>query len=179
MLEIKSIWDLLSMTVLITHPYALYEFLVFLKSDMLIGLSVVQMFEKFGKYMTKSLYDPIFKRPDAANNCNLLNSGGKCGHLCGFPSGHTSSITFFMNALMFRNHSEITLETFVKYNILPFLVGVSRYMKSCHNMIQIVCGYLLALVISLMLYRTNYRITYQQDDTNKEKFTRSTPNPKT
>ena len=59
MLEIKNVWDLLSMTVLITHPYALYEFLVFLKSDMLIGLSVVQMFEKFGKYMTKSLYDPI------------------------------------------------------------------------------------------------------------------------
>jgi membrane-associated phospholipid phosphatase len=104
------------------------------------------------KKITTGWYPDIFKRPNGATDCNLFNYGGKSDHCSGFPSGHVASITFFMEMLVLRNNVDV-LYNKTTYYVPILLVAYSRYMKKCHNIIQIFAGYLLGYGVANILYK--------------------------
>lgn len=103
------------------------------------------------KNLTHKLYDPIFKRPNKAFNCNMCNNDGDVSKNAGFPSGHMATISLIMNFYLFYNNKTYDLihwKDIILYNIPCVLVAYGRYSKSCHNIIQIVAGYLLGLLMA-------------------------------
>jgi len=144
--KIKSLWDLISLTILITPYMGIYELLDG-KIELLIGLFLCLTIEKNIKRLTHQWTPSIFKRPDEAIDCSILNDGGPAGDRGGFPSGHVATTSFFVNMYYFNNN-KYNYKTFFKYNLFPIIMGLARYMKNCHNIYQIVAGYLLGLGIA-------------------------------
>tara|TARA_B100000900_G_scaffold413543_1_gene437806 strand:+ start:611 stop:1126 length:516 start_codon:yes stop_codon:yes gene_type:complete len=126
------------------------------------------------KLLTSSTPFPsIFKRPDGAADCNLFNTGGKCENESGFPSGHVTLISYFCFYIYSRYSRNIQdyifgtdddavevggddhghEEAIVKVVcILPIiLMGFARYMKNCHNIIQIIAGCATGYGISMFM----------------------------
>lgn len=90
--------------------------------------------------------DPLFYRPRGALFCTLLN--GKCDPRApAFPSGHVSVATFLTIALyrlyLDRDRDPFT-QPFLVAGACVYIVAVaySRYAKRCHNVLQIVGGFL-------------------------------------
>lgn len=79
----------------------------------------------------------VFKRPEEAYNCTLLNGGGAASTKPGFPSGHVAVAVFITVSLLVLNPNIVL---FILSLIYICLVGYSRYSKSCHNMPQIIVG---------------------------------------
>ncbi len=141
MIQIKSIWDLISAFVLVCGYFGVYnafdgDF------EILVSYFLTLAVEKNTKRMTANMYPSIFKRPDAATDCSLLNSGGPVGDRGGFPSGHMAVTSYFMNYLYFKN-KDYSLKAKLYYHIPVVMMASARYMKNCHNVYQIVGGYLL------------------------------------
>lgn len=103
------------------------------------------------KLTTNLQHSYIFKRPDGAINCSLFNSGGLVDEKSGFPSGHMCSISFVMIYLYLKNQ-KYTSENFILYNIPVILVATGRYMKGCHNLIQILAGYIVGFSVAMFLF---------------------------
>ena len=141
MIQIKSIWDFISAFVLICAYYGIYKAFDG-DFEIMISYYLTLAIEKNTKRMTSSLYPSIFKRPDKALDCSLLNTGGPVGDRGGFPSGHMAITSYFMNYLYLKN-KDFTLKTQLYYHIPVFLMASARYMKNCHNIPQIIAGYLL------------------------------------
>lgn len=76
-------------------------------------------------------------RPAAASGCDLLCIGGPAGGQPGFPSGHMTSVTFWVVATWLRTHDRRVLWWGV-----PWIAAMAwaRAAKSCHNWQQIVGG---------------------------------------
>jgi len=128
--------------------YILYT----LDYTLLLGEIVCAFIQYSSKEITHGWYPPIFKRPDGATDCDLFNRGGIVDHKSGFCSGHVASISLFMKMMLLRSKKNDWYSTF-KYNIPIFLVAYARYMKGCHNLIQIAAGYLLGYGIATILYK--------------------------
>lgn len=143
MIKIASIYDIFSLIPLLIDVYILISFNV--KLLLLLWLSLFIHYQL--KDYTSGLYPNIFKRPDGANNCDICNKGGNVSMKSGFPSGHMTTISLFTNYLLLKKE-KITFKDIVLYNIPCVLVGIGRYYKKCHNIIQIVSGYLLGLGIA-------------------------------
>jgi membrane-associated phospholipid phosphatase len=103
------------------------------------------------KEITSGWYPPIFKRPNGATDCSLFNTGGLVDHKSGFPSGHVTAISFLMYSLLLK-HSHIGFKNMIQYNIPIVLVAYARIMKGCHNLIQVIAGYLLGYGVAYMLH---------------------------
>jgi membrane-associated phospholipid phosphatase len=104
------------------------------------------------KMMTTGWYPPIFKRPDGACDCNLFNLGGKMDNKSGFPSGHVASVSFFMEMMILRDNISSWYNKLIYY-IPVLLIAYARYMKKCHNIVQIIAGYILGFCMSNILYK--------------------------
>lgn len=122
----------------------------------LLGEILCTTIQHFSKQLTHGWYPPIFKRPLGARDCNLFNCGGNAEHCSGFPSGHVASITLLMEMLLLRNN-KTDLYNNIIYHIPIVLTAYSRYMKKCHNIIQIFAGYLLGYCVAKILH------TYDDD----------------
>ena len=141
MIQIKSIWDLISAFVLICAYFGIYKGMDG-DFEILISYFLTLTVEKNMKRMTANMYPSIFKRPDAARDCSLLNTGGPVGDRGGFPSGHMAVTSYFMHYLYFKNR-DYSLRAKLYYHTPIILMALARYMKSCHNIPQIIAGYLL------------------------------------
>lgn len=146
-IQIKSIYDVFSLIVLVVIVY----FLVFFDVTVITGSLVCVFLQHFIKTLTTGMYPDIFKRPDGATDCSLFNTGGLVDQNSGFPSGHVAIISFIMNFLNFKKRNII-------YNIPIILVAISRYVKKCHNMIQISAGYLLGYGIAYIFFKNDAKI---------------------
>lgn len=144
---INSIFDLISLAFpTIIYIISLYEFIKN-KPNLLYGILITSFFEKIFKYYTKNIN--IFKRPLGANNCDIFNSNGNVENKPGFPSGHVAVTSFFMNYLFFKYNSCFSF--YFLYCFPIYIMAISRYYKKCHNIEQIIGGYLLGLIISKYL----------------------------
>lgn len=162
--KLDTIYDFISIFALLVNIYFIYSF----DAILILGLAICLFLHDFMKEVTTGWYAPIFKRPDGANNCSLFNTGGLVDHKSGFPSGHVTVISFFMNVLWLRNKNKETRQTednndyssnnhmswksLVLYNLPIVLMGYARIMKGCHNLIQVTVGYLLGLGVANLLY---------------------------
>ena len=100
--------------------------------------------------MTYYINYNIFKRPKNAYNCNILNNSGDDSFKPGFPSGHMTSISFFTNYLYFTQTNK-SLYNFIFYNIPSIIMAYARFYKKCHNIPQILFGFILGLYSSFII----------------------------
>ena len=84
-------------------------------------------------------------RPQGAKNCNLMCNDGAQSGQPGMPSGHSSEVAFFSGFYYQQTTNPIIRSLLVGY---AGLVMLSRYIKRCHTINQIVAGALLGLSLS-------------------------------
>lgn len=155
-MKIDSIYDFISVFALVANIYILFS----LEPTLILGSGICLFFHDFLKELTTGWYAPIFKRPDGATNCSLFNMGGLVDHKSGFPSGHVTTISFLMNMLWLQNKKNNWTSMFM-YNFPIILMGYARIMKGCHNLIQVIAGYVLGYVVSYNLHlHQEYITTY-------------------
>ena len=192
--KIESIYDLLSLFSLYINLYAGYNFDIV----MCIGIFLCVFFQDFIKEITYGWYPIIFKRPTGAINCNLFNKGGLVDNNSGFPSGHVTVVSFFMNLLFLRKYNNFkcittmfdtnnasgnvltcNFITILLYNVPIVLMGYARVMKGCHNLVQVIAGYILGFIIaSTVYYFENIYITYIENIDHYKRPTKKDANLK-
>jgi membrane-associated phospholipid phosphatase len=127
------------------------------KYILIIGIFITWLIHYIIKYIIKIIPNTpnYFIRPKSAKDCNILNNNGTCDDQPGFPSGHVATTSFFFNYLLLKyisNNNNINkLFYFILFNIPVLLMGVSRYYKKCHNILQIIGGYVLGVIISIIM----------------------------
>ena len=142
----------------------------------IIGCVLSVIIPMISKYFTSDTeYPGIFKRPDGARDCNLFNTGGICDHESGFPSGHVTLISYFCfymfhlykgnvydhiygytdieqretNRRFYDDYYYLKeLSVFFLFSIPILMMGYARYMKKCHNMVQVIAGAFTGYIIS-------------------------------
>ena len=147
LVEINSIYDFISLFSLFVNMYFVFSFDIIL----ILGLIICIGLHLIIKNITTDWYPPIFKRPDGANNCDLFNKGGLVDKKSGFPSGHVTVVSFFMEILLLRYNRHGLLNK-LYFNIPTILVGYARIKKGCHNLIQVIAGYLLGNYVANLLH---------------------------
>jgi len=148
MVQISSIYDFFSLLVLFVNVYVI----VTLDIVAIIGFMLAIIIQSISKKITTNMEPSfVFKRPNGARNCGLFNTGGLVDDQSGFPSGHMSSISFVMLYLLLKTKN-INFSNFILYNIPILLVAIGRYMKGCHNIIQILAGYIVGGSLAYYLY---------------------------
>lgn len=160
MILVQSIYDVIS---LLTHFIAIDVIYKGISGNIIypIGLFSTLLIERILKFLTtNSAYLP-FKRPDGACNCSIVNGGGVVETDSGFPSGHVASTSVYMSLLYFHS-GEKGVMLFCLYHIPTILMGVARYMKKCHNLLQIVFGLGLGICMASILY---YHMKFQRVNT--------------
>lgn len=140
------IYDFISLTPVLATIYTI------LSKDfkLLSGIILVTLIQIFIKKSISyfNIKNDIFLRPKDACNCSSFNNGGYVGLTPGMPSGHVALTTFFVNYMYFKKYSgDYFALTFL--NFIPLIIGVSRYEKQCHNIWQILSGYILAIILLL------------------------------
>ena len=147
-LDMLILYNTISFTIVILMLQLLYS----QDYTILFGELLCSIIQYFSKKITTGWYPPIFKRPDGARDCNLFNQGGKADHCSGFPSGHVASITLLMEMLLLRNN-KAGLYNKIPYYVPIVLMAYSRYMKKCHNIIQLFAGYVLGYSVANILHK--------------------------
>lgn len=89
---------------------------------------------------------PIFRRPSGATGCDAFCMMGPVGGKPGFPSGHMTTATMLVAALWFRLRAPIVL-----WIGIPWIGAMAwaRWVKQCHNMVQIMAGTVFGLVMAV------------------------------
>ena len=152
-IKIESIYDLISLIVLFLNFYSIFSF----QFELLVFNGLALIVHQYIKDLTFGLYPSIFKRPDGAIDCNVFNCGGISSNESGFPSGHMTSVSLYMNAILLKSNKELTIKNVFLYNIPCILMGIARYNKNCHNVIQIIFGYLLGISFAYLLNILYYK----------------------
>lgn len=138
------IYDFISLTPIIATAYA-----VIIRDFKLIsGMTIATLIQMSIKHLTKhfDIKNEILLRPKDACNCSSFNNGGHVGLEPGFPSGHVTVTTFFVNYMYFKYYSgDLFALTFL--NFIPLIIGISRYEKQCHNIWQTLAGYMLGILL--------------------------------
>lgn len=90
-------------------------------------------------------------RPQGARDCNMLCNDGNQSGRPGMPSSHSASVVFF-----YGFYAQQPFTNPVISNILlgyALLVMLSRYIKLCHSLSQIIVGATLGLGLSWFAVR--------------------------
>ena len=99
-------------------------------------VSFISQFIKTLPYPNK--WKHITDRPKTACNCDYISLNGPINNKCGMPSGHVSTMTFFSIYMAYKtNRLEYLL-------FIPTTIW-ARYYKKCHNITQIIFGFLLGI----------------------------------
>lgn len=152
MIKIHNISDAISISTYTFSIFAVYMALIHYQFDYLIGLFLVLHIEQFIKNKTKYIDIPILKRPHNATNCNTENDDGNVGNDPGFPSGHMSATSFMTNLYYLKQCKTKNISNYILYNSWNIFMGYARYSKNCHNIVQIIGGYLLGLMVAFVFY---------------------------
>jgi membrane-associated phospholipid phosphatase len=89
-------------------------------------------------------------RPKGATDCNLLCTDGNQAGKPGMPSSHSANAAFFSGFYFTQTDNPLIKTILVLY---AGLVMLSRYLKRCHTISQIVTGAALGLSISFIMVR--------------------------
>ena len=145
-----SIPDLLSKSVIIIYiiPVILYIITgnsVHFKG--FLGVAGTTIITETIKYFFIGKESP---RPEGARDCNLLCNDGNQSGKPGMPSSHSASAAFFST---FYYHQ--TDNKFIRGGLVIYagLVMLSRYLKKCHSISQILVGALLGVSLSWFAMR--------------------------
>ena len=140
-----SMYDFISLSILWINYDYIYK-CIGGKFQYIIKLYFILWLENQLKNYFSTFGWSIFKRPDHAMDCGLLNDGGDVSMKCGFPSGHVWTTTFYC----FTNYFENTYSLFFTH-VPIVLMMMSRMGKGCHNFIQVVGGYCFGFLTAFFL----------------------------
>lgn len=131
-----------------------------LNGPVIVGLVILYVQLKLSRFVlghvvrTWPMTGPLLIRPVSANNCNIMNSGGKLDNpWIGMPSGHVMSTAFILTlyGLMIPRLKNSTYY-WLFVVALVMLVSTGRVLKECHTVNQCIvgciCGILLAVIVS-------------------------------
>ncbi len=108
----------------------------------LFGTTAISEFIKYFLIKDKS------QRPNGAKNCNLFADDGNQEGRPGMPSSHSAQVAFF-SSFYYQNTNNIYIRILLIFYAIS--VMVSRYLKRCHNILQIVSGSILGLFLSYIV----------------------------
>jgi len=135
------IYDFISLSPILFFVYSFFN----KEYKLIIGMTLLTIIQMLIKNFTRGFYKDVFLRPDNACNCSSFNNGGFVGLEPGFPSGHVTLTSFFVNYMYFKKYpNDMFALSFL--NFIPLIIGISRYEKKCHNIYQIIAGYILSIV---------------------------------
>ena len=139
--------DLLSMSVGILYLIPLIFYiqnpnLIHLKA--FIGVGGTTIISESIKYVLGK----ISPRPQGAKNCNLLCNDGNQSGQPGMPSSHSATVAFFSSFYFQETNSIIIKVLLIGY---AGIVMMSRWIKSCHSIAQIIGGAALGVSLSLLV----------------------------
>ena len=142
--------DLFSMSISLVYIIPISLFLITREKSHIIsfiGVTIITILSESLKYF---IFGQNFKRPQGAKNCNYLCNDGNQAGRPGMPSSHSAEATFFAS-FYFSQTSNI----YIRIGLILYAMGVmiSRYIKKCHTVEQIVVGSLLGLSGSLFTVR--------------------------
>ena len=142
--------DYITMLVLLVYiiPFVLYFY----------TFNIVHVKAFLGAYgtllLSESLKHFVIKkespRPEGAENCNLWCNDGNQSGQPGMPSGHSTDVSFFAGYYWQHTDNIIIRSLLVIY---AFIIMLSRYLKKCHTINQIIAGGLFGLSSSILVNR--------------------------
>ena len=89
-------------------------------------------------------------RPKGAYDCNLLCTDGLQEGRPGMPSGHSTDVSFFAGYYWQQTNNIIIRSLLVMY---AGIIMLSRYLKKCHTINQIIGGTIFGLSSSILVNR--------------------------
>ena len=145
-----NILNLTSMSVLL--GYIILPVLFVITKNMIhikafIGLFGTSIISETIKY---NLIGDLSPRPFGATDCNLLCNDGNQAGKPGMPSSHSAEVAFILGY-----YSQITDNKYIRLSLLFYAAAVmlSRYLKNCHSIPQIMVGTVLGLFISWVVVK--------------------------
>ena len=145
-----NIPDLLSISVglLYVIPFTLYFFTGnAIHLTAFLGVIGTTLISETLKYF---FVRDVSVRPKGAKNCNFLCNDGGQGGKPGMPSSHSASVAFF-SGYYFQQTSNYFIRSILV--IYSGLVMMSRYVKQCHTIGQIIVGATLGVSLSWLVVR--------------------------
>lgn len=101
------------------------------------------------EYIKLNIIKDTSVRPSKAYNCNLLCTDGAQGGKPGMPSSHAASVAYIITCYASKQTPIINL-IMILYGIL---VAISRYIKHCHTINQIIGGTLFGSLCGILTVR--------------------------
>ena len=154
-IKIRSIWDFISATILLSNYIIIYESFDG-NLELPLGVILTLTLEKLGKIITGKWYPPVFARPSDACDCSIFNDGGHVGGNPGFPSGHVAMAAYFSYIMVFK-YFDNTYYNLGLATLFPIIIGMSRYYKRCHNIYQIIAGWILGTCVAYLIKQHLYK----------------------
>lgn len=112
-----------------------------------LGASTTTIVSEGIKYLFIGNKSP---RPKGAKDCDLLCNDGNQEGRPGMPSSHSALVAYFSGF-----YYQQTNNIFVRFILVSYagLVMMSRYVKKCHTINQIIAGTILGLSLSWLVVR--------------------------
>tara|TARA_B100000123_G_C25592652_1_gene367780 strand:- start:125 stop:649 length:525 start_codon:yes stop_codon:yes gene_type:complete len=161
-------FDFISLLPVVIYFSLLYNFLIDpVKNLVDIFLFIYILMSDYLVKIIKNLnYPPklykITRRPEGAYNTDYLSRNGNVPkNTPGFPSGHVTSVTIFsLCMILMKWKFELPWKDFLLNNkrfcfvqfFLIVITGVARYVKKCHNLFQILGGFIFGIIMSVIFY---------------------------
>lgn len=142
--------DCVTMLILLVYiiPFVLYFYtfnIIHLKA--FLGAYGTIMLSESLKYFVIGKASP---RPEGATNCNLWCNDGNQSGQPGMPSGHSANVSFFAGYYWQQTNNIIIRSLLVMY---AGIIMLSRYLKKCHTINQIIAGTIFGLSSSVLVNR--------------------------
>lgn len=145
-----NILDLASMSVLLGYIippilFAATKNVIHLKA--FIGLLATSVISESLKY---NFIKNLSPRPFGATDCNLFCNDGNQAGRPGMPSSHSAEAAFIVGY-----YYQLIDNKYVRLSLLFYAASImlSRYLKSCHSIPQIIVGALLGLFLSWIVVK--------------------------
>jgi membrane-associated phospholipid phosphatase len=145
-----NILDLASISILLAYIippilFAATKNVIHLKA--FIGLLATSVISESIKY---NLIGEKSPRPFGATNCNLLCNDGNQAGRPGMPSSHSAEAAFILGY-----YFQVTNNKYIRLSLLFYAASImlSRYLKKCHSIPQIVVGTILGLFLSWVVVK--------------------------
>ncbi len=102
----------------------------------------------------------VFMVPRPCLLCPALGCNPYCPITFSFPSGHTSTITGIVTALLLL----LRKRRYMLLYILPMLVGASRVILGVHTVIDVIGGFFCGLAFTMLVWRFRKRLYKWEDE---------------
>jgi membrane-associated phospholipid phosphatase len=145
-----SIPDLLSKSVILIYIIPLVLYVItgnYIHLKGFLGVAGTTIISETLKFFFVGKASP---RPQGARDCNLLCNDGNQSGKPGMPSSHSASAAFFTGFYFYQTDNKFIRSALVIYT---GLVMLSRYLKKCHTISQVLVGALLGVSLSWFAMR--------------------------